>query len=96
MIDSGDITPDDATSASVQFGWTPEAENIATVAVLDVTILPCGPRESADVRFVSDNTDVAVLVSQNCGQAVINGTTSSVSGRSTGVRFGDHLDGRLR
>ena len=83
--DSGDGAPDpdNPTVATVQFGWTPNVENMATIVAqqkgffeeegLDAEILPGGPEVSADAQVVSGNADMAILTSESLANAVANG-----------------------
>lgn len=81
--DGGGLTPDNPTAASVQFGWTPNVENMAAIVAeqkgyfaeegIDIDILPGGPEVSADSQLVSGNADMALLDSQTLAQSVANG-----------------------
>lgn len=74
---------DNPTHVALQFGWTPNVENMAAIVAeqkgyfrdegLDVEILPGGPEVAADAQVVSGNADMAILTSESLANAVANG-----------------------
>jgi ABC-type nitrate/sulfonate/bicarbonate transport system substrate-binding protein len=74
---------DEPTAASIQFGWLPNVENMATIVAdeegyfeeegIDLTILPGGPDVVADAQIVSGNALMGVLSAEVLANAVIAG-----------------------
>lgn len=80
--ESAELDPDNPADVTVQFGWHPNVENMATIVAqqkgyfeeegLNAEILPGGPEVSADAQVVSGNADMAVLTSESLAAAVEN------------------------
>lgn len=76
-------TEEELRPVSIQFGWLPNVENMATIVAaekgyfeeegLDLTILPGGPDVVADAQIVSGNALMGILSSEALANSVING-----------------------
>jgi NitT/TauT family transport system substrate-binding protein len=78
-----DPDPDRPVAVSIQFGWLPNVENMATIVAreegrfedegIDLTILPGGPDVSADAQIVSGNAFMGILSAEALANAVASG-----------------------
>jgi ABC-type nitrate/sulfonate/bicarbonate transport system substrate-binding protein len=81
--ESGGPDPDNPVHAAVQFGWTPNVENMASILAeqeghfrdegIDIDILPGGPEVAVDAQVVSGNADMGIVDIQTLATAVANG-----------------------
>ncbi len=76
------LDPESPVDASIQFGWHPNVENMATIVAeqkgyfedegLNIEIMPGGPEVTADAQIVSGNADMGILSSEALANAVLN------------------------
>lgn len=76
------LDPDNPVDVSIQFGWHPNVENMATIIAeqkgyfeeegLNIEIMPGGPEVSPDAQITSGNADMGILSAEALANAVIN------------------------
>lgn len=76
------LDPENPIDVSIQFGWHPNVENMATILAdekgyfeeegLNLEIMPGGPEVSPDAQITSGNADMGILSAEALANAVIN------------------------